>query len=65
MPAGGKREGSGRKTGSGVKTEKILGYKYTTEEFELIDKTLKELKAKYKTTSKAILELCKFYQNNK
>lgn len=65
MSVGGKREGSGRKAGTGVKTEKILGYKYTPEEFELISQTLEELKAKYKTTSRAILELCKFYQNSK
>ena len=65
MPTGGKREGAGRKAGTGVKTEKILGYKYTPEEFEMINQTLQELKTKYKTTSSAILELCKFYQNNK
>ncbi|WP_294708459.1 hypothetical protein [uncultured Fusobacterium sp.] len=65
MSAGGKREGSGRKAGTGIKTEKILGYKYTPEEFDLINQTLQELKSKYKTTSNAILELCKFYQSNK
>ena len=47
------------------KSEKILGYKYTPEEYELINNTLEELKGKYKTTSGAILELCSFYQNNK
>lgn len=62
---GGKREGSGRKEGTGVKIEKILGYRYTLEEYKIIFKTLEELKAKYETNSNAVLELCKFYQLKK
>lgn len=47
------------------KTEKILGYKYTPEEYEIINSVLEELKVEHKTTSKAILELCKSYRNKK
>ena len=47
------------------KSKKILGYKYTPDEYELINNTLEELREKYKTTSRAILELCTFYQKNK
>lgn len=58
---GGVRKNSGRKKGSGLKIEKVLGYKYTLEEAEYIRNTLEELKEKYGTISKAILELCNSY----
>jgi len=61
---GGKREGAGRPEGK-EKEYKILGYRYTEEEYNIINDTLEKLKKEHKTTSKAILELCKFYQKEK
>lgn len=60
---GGAREGAGRKKGSGVKTEYMFGYKYSPEEKEFMSAILEEAKKEHKTTSKAILEIFKFYKN--
>lgn len=47
------------------KTETKLGYKYTPEEAELIENVLEFARKEYKTTSKSILEVFKFYKENK
>lgn len=60
---GGAREGAGRKKGIN-KNYNIFGYKYTKEEYELIKFILDNMKDEYKTTSKSLLEVFKFYKNN-
>ena len=60
---GGAREGSGRKSENKIKS--IFGYKYSPEEYDLIKSILDEVKEEHKTTSKALLEIFKFYKNNK
>lgn len=62
---GGRREGSGRKKGTGVKTERVFGYKYTPEEAIFINEVLNTVKKEHKTTSKSIIEIFKFYKDNK
>lgn len=49
-----------------VKTKTALkfGYKYTPEEAQFIDEVLELAKQEYKTTSKSILEIFKFYKEN-
>ncbi|WP_294707269.1 hypothetical protein [uncultured Fusobacterium sp.] len=47
------------------KTALKFGYKYTHEEAMLIDEVLEMAKAEYKTTSKSILEIFKFYKENR
>lgn len=47
------------------KTALKFGYKYTPEEAAFIDEVLKLAKSEYKTTSKSILEIFKFYKENK
>lgn len=47
------------------KTEKVLGYKYTPTEANLIKEVLELAKKEYKTTSKCLLEIFKFYKENK
>lgn len=49
-----------------VKTKTALkfGYKYTPEEAEFIDEVLELARAEYKTTSKSILEIFRFYKDN-
>lgn len=42
-----------------------FGYKYTPEEAEFIDEVLELARKEYKTTSKSILEIFKFYKENK
>lgn len=50
--------GGDRRSGTGVKTERLFGYKYTLEEYKLMKKALKELKTKTgKTTSLLLYEL--------
>lgn len=61
---GGAREGSGRKKGV-IKNCNIFGYKYTPEEYDLIKSTLDSMKDEYKTTSRSLLEVFKFYNENK
>lgn len=47
------------------KTVLKFGYKYTPEEAMLIDEVLEMAKVEYKTTSKSILEIFKFYKENR
>lgn len=47
------------------KTALKFGYKYTPEEAMLIDEILEMAKVEYKTTSKSILEIFKFYKENR
>lgn len=61
---GGKREGAGRKGGTGQKTEQIFGYRYTTDEYNLILSELTNMKKEHKTTSNSILEMVKKIRNN-
>lgn len=50
--------GGDRRSGTGIKTERLFGYKYTIEEYEFMKKALKELKTKTgKTTSLLLYEL--------
>lgn len=42
-----------------------FGYKYTQEEAKFIDEVLAFAKLEHKTTSKSILEILKFYKENK
>ncbi|WP_304159760.1 hypothetical protein [Fusobacterium ulcerans] len=50
-----------------IKNKTVLkfGYKYTPEEAELIESVLDVARKEYKTTSKSILEIFKFYKENK
>lgn len=50
-----------------IKNKTVLkfGYKYTPEEAELIENVLEFARKEYKTTSKSILEVFKFYKENK
>ena len=57
-------EKAGRKLGSAEKTKKLFGYRYTEEEVKLIEEILEVAKKEYKTTSKSILEIFKFYKEN-
>lgn len=47
------------------KTALKFGYKYTPEEATFIDEVLVLAKQEYKTTSKSILEIFRFYKENK
>lgn len=49
-----------------VKTKTALkfGYKYTPEEAKFIDEVLEEARLEYKTTSRSILEIFRFYKEN-
>lgn len=50
--------GGDRRSGTGVKTTRMFGYKYTPEEHKEITKALKELKDKTgKTSSRILYEL--------
>jgi hypothetical protein len=55
--------GAGRPVG--IKKNKVkLGYKYTEEEADLIERVLEKVKEEEKTTSAAILKIFKFYDKN-
>lgn len=66
----GRRDHStGEKAGRKIKGElprdkKLFGYRYTEEEVKLIEEILEVAKKEYKTTSKSILEIFKFYKEN-
>lgn len=47
------------------KTALKFGYKYTPEEARFIDEVLEIAKTEHKTTSKSILEIFKFYKENR
>ena len=51
----------GRPVGSGVKKYRILGCRFTRDEFNYINKTLAKLRRKYQTNSKVLIELFKAY----
>lgn len=50
-----KTRGGDRRSGTGVKTEKMFGYRYTEEEVIEMKKALEEMKAKTGKTTSAIL----------
>lgn len=47
--------GGDRRSGTGVKTARMFGYKYTPEEHKEMTRALEELKAKTGKTTSAIL----------
>lgn len=47
--------GGDRRSGTGVKTARMFGYKYTPEEYDEMTRALEELKAKTGKTTSAIL----------
>ncbi|MFK4784506.1 hypothetical protein [Fusobacterium sp. MFO224] len=51
---------SGRKSQGKVK--KMFGYRYTQEEYNYLNKVLTEARNSYKTTSRSILEIFKYYE---
>lgn len=51
----------GRPLGSGVKKYRILGCRFTKEEYAFIDKSLNKLRRKYQTNSRVLIELFKMY----
>ncbi|MDP0488703.1 MAG: hypothetical protein Q7K48_08060 [Fusobacterium sp. JB021] len=51
---------SGRKSQGKVK--KMFGYRYTQQEYEYLNKVLTEARTSYKTTSRSILEIFKYYE---
>lgn len=56
---------AGRKAGTAEKTKKLFGYRYTEEEYNDMTEIIEKLKSNGKTTSKSILEIFKFYKENK
>ena len=51
----------GRPLGSGVKKYRILGCRFTREEYTFINKSLSKLRRKYQTNSRVLMELFKVY----
>lgn len=51
----------GRPLGSGIKKYRILGCRFTREEYTFINKSLNKLRRKYQTNSKVLMELFKVY----
>lgn len=47
--------GGDRRSGTGVKTKTLFGYRYTEQEYEEMTKALEELKVKTGKTTSAIL----------
>ena len=54
-----------RKEKQKYRTKIKFGYKFTPEEYDVIEKSIELAKSEYKTFTKAFYEICKFYLKNK
>lgn len=59
---GGRKKGTPNKANGILKDKRFLGYKYTEDEYNEMNKVIKDYKNKHKcTTSKALMDMILFF----